>query len=128
MGLPAAKSGDIVRGMDIHILLVSPALIPIPTPLPFDGLIGSGLSTNVNIGGRPAATVGSLAINTVPHFPTIGLFQRPPSNQATILTGSATVFINGRPAARNGDTAMTCNDPVDAPMGTVIATGNVNFG
>lgn len=31
----------------------------------------------------------------------------------------------GNPAARCGDTAMTCNDPADMPIGKVIAAGNV---
>jgi uncharacterized Zn-binding protein involved in type VI secretion len=56
------------------------------------------------------------------------MFQKPPSNRGTIVTGSATVRINGRMAARNGDTAMTCNDPVDAPVGTVVSLGTVMVG
>lgn len=31
----------------------------------------------------------------------------------------------GKPAARMGDTAKTCNDPTDLPTGTVIAVGTV---
>jgi hypothetical protein len=31
-------------------------------------------------------------------------------------------------AARNGDTAMTCNDPVDLPVGKVVAVGTVFIG
>jgi uncharacterized Zn-binding protein involved in type VI secretion len=42
--------------------------------------------------------------------------------------GSTTVLINGKPAARNGDTALTCNDPADLPAGTVVAVGTVNIG
>jgi uncharacterized Zn-binding protein involved in type VI secretion len=38
------------------------------------------------------------------------------------------VNINGKPAARNGDTAMTCNDPADLPAGTVVAVGTVAIG
>lgn len=34
----------------------------------------------------------------------------------------------GQPAARNGDTAMTCNNPVDMPVGTVIAMSTVMIG
>jgi uncharacterized Zn-binding protein involved in type VI secretion len=49
-------------------------------------------------------------------------------NQGEIITGSATVLINGKPAARAGDTARTCNDPVDLPVGTVIAVGTVLIG
>ncbi|MDX1696492.1 MAG: PAAR domain-containing protein, partial [Ketobacteraceae bacterium] len=61
-------------------------------------------------------------------IPQGGNFQSPPSDKATIQMGSATVFINGKQAARNGDTAMTCNDPADLPVGTVIAVGTVNIG
>jgi uncharacterized Zn-binding protein involved in type VI secretion len=32
------------------------------------------------------------------------------------------VNINGKPAARTGDTAETCNDPSDLPVGTVMST------
>lgn len=31
----------------------------------------------------------------------------------------------GKPAARCGDTVMTCNDPADMPVGTIIAVGTV---
>jgi len=41
---------------------------------------------------------------------------------------SPTVMINHKPAARNGDQAMTCNDPVDLPIGTVVAVGTVSIG
>ncbi|MEM2029510.1 MAG: PAAR domain-containing protein, partial [Candidatus Bathyarchaeia archaeon] len=78
--------------------------------------------------GLPAATVGSTAQNMPPHIPQGGPFQKPPSNMAVIQTGSQTVMINGKPAARNGDTAVTCNDPVDLPVGKVIAIGTVMIG
>jgi uncharacterized Zn-binding protein involved in type VI secretion len=55
-------------------------------------------------------------------------FQKPPANKATIRIGSATVKINGKFAARNGDTASTCNDPADLPVGQVIAVGTVFIG
>jgi len=38
------------------------------------------------------------------------------------------VKINGKMAARNGDMATTCNDPVDIPSGTVMAVGTVMIG
>jgi uncharacterized Zn-binding protein involved in type VI secretion len=38
------------------------------------------------------------------------------------------VLINNKQAARMGDPAMTCNDPADAPNGTVIASGSVLVG
>ena len=39
-----------------------------------------------------------------------------------------TVKINGKGAARAGDTAMTCNDPADMPIGKVVAVGTVMIG
>jgi uncharacterized Zn-binding protein involved in type VI secretion len=47
---------------------------------------------------------------------------------ATVQSGSTTVRISGRFAARAGDPALTCNDPVDAPAGTVGAVGPVRIG
>ena len=131
MGMPAAKMGDMVNGMDIHIFLIPAALgIPVPTPLPspFAGILQLNLSPNVLIMGMPAATVGSIAVNTPPHLPQGGPFSKPPTNQGTILMGSLTVLINGKPAARAGDPAMTCNDPADLPAGTVVAVGTVLIG
>ncbi len=74
--------------------------------------------------------MGSTADNAPPHLPaTPGTgFQRPPSNKGTVQAGSPTVMINGKPAARNGDKALTCNDPADLPVGTVVATGTVLIG
>jgi uncharacterized Zn-binding protein involved in type VI secretion len=34
----------------------------------------------------------------------------------------------GKPAARTGDKALTCNDPADQPAGTVVAAGTVMIG
>jgi len=130
MGQPAAKQGDQVVGMDTHIVLIPSPGGPVPTPLPhpFNGMIDGGLSSNVSMMGRPAATQGSTADNLPPHVPQGGPFQKPPTNRATIITGSASVLINGRSAARNGDTALTCNDPADQPVGTVVASGTVMIG
>lgn len=133
MGQPAAKQGDKITGTDTHIVMVpAPPGSPVPTPLlhPFDGIINGGLSSDVNIMGMPAATVDSTADNTPAHSPTApgSSFQSRPGNKATINTGSSTVKINGKLAARNGDTAMTCNDPEDLPVGTVVASGTVSIG
>jgi uncharacterized Zn-binding protein involved in type VI secretion len=131
MGQPAAKQGDQIVATDTHIVIV-PGSPPTPTPLPhpFVGLLNSELSSDVKIMGMPAATVGSTADNTPPHFPIPPgtSFQSPPANRGTIQVGSQTVKINGKAAARNGDTATTCNDPTDLPVGTVIAVGTVMIG
>ncbi|CAG1003551.1 hypothetical protein MYXO_03216 [Myxococcaceae bacterium] len=132
MGQPAAKQGDQIVATDTHIVMVPSPGGPVPTPLPhpFAGLISGGLSSDVKIMGMPAATVDSTADNAPPHIPTPPgtAFQSPPANKATIKLGSPTVNINGKAAARNGDTATTCNDPADLPVGTVIAVGTVNIG
>jgi len=132
MGQPAAKKGDQITAVDTHVVMVPSPGGPVPTPLPhpFAGIIGGGVSSDVNIMGMPAATVDSTADNAPPHVPTPPgtSFQQPPSNKATIKIGSPTVKINGKMAARNGDTAETCNDPSDLPVGTVIAVGTVMIG
>jgi uncharacterized Zn-binding protein involved in type VI secretion len=143
MGQPAAKKGDEVVGTDTH-LVVPPAGPPVALPYPFAGTIDGGLSPDVRIMGQPAARVGCTATNDSPHDPmrpgTGGpvptavpappgaAFQRPPRNSATVKGGSATVRINGKPAVRHGDIALTCNDPADLPAGTVRASGTVRIG
>ena len=131
MGQPAAKQGDQIIATDTHIVMIpAPPGPPVPTPLPspFTGIITGNLSTNVKIMGMPAATVGSTADNVPPHIPAGGPFQIQPTNKGQIIMGSETVMINNKPAARNGDTAMTCNDPVELPIGKVVAVGTVMIG
>lgn len=123
MGQPAARQGDLIVASDTHVVRVMG--VTMAMTFPFNGVISGGLSQNVRIAGRPAATTGSTAINTPPHTPERGTFQRPPSNRGRIVGGSTTVFINGRPAARVGDAAMTCNDPADRPVGKVVAKDRV---
>jgi uncharacterized Zn-binding protein involved in type VI secretion len=132
MGQPAAKQGDIIQAVDTHIVMVPSPGGPVPTPIPghpFNGMLDGNLSTDVKVMGMPAAMVGSTGTNQPPHIPMGGpSFQIPPTNQGTIILGSATVLINGKPAARNGDKANTCNDPAPLPVGTVIAVGTVMIG
>ena len=130
MGMPAAKEGDQIMGIDTHIVLVPPGPVPTPLPHPFAGKLNGGLSGDVKIMGKAAATVGSTADNSPAHIPTPPgtAFQKPPSNKGTVKMGSATVKINGKDAARNGDVAETCNDPADLPVGKVIAAGTVMVG
>ena len=123
MGQPAAKQGDRIIG----------ARHP-PDPAAGPSSPGAGAASVQRHPRRRAqrrrhdrrAAGGdgdSTATNTPPHIPIGGTFVDPPNNRATIVTGSATVHINGKPAARAGDTAPTCNDPVDLPVGTVVAAG-----
>lgn len=130
MSKPAAKQGDQIVGSDIHIVMIPTPGGPVPTPLPnpFSGQLDSQLSSDVNIDGKPAAVQGSKASNMPPHIPAGGPFQTPPKDQAEVLMGSATVLINGKPMARMGDPALTCNDPADLPAGQVIAVSTVLVG
>jgi uncharacterized Zn-binding protein involved in type VI secretion len=132
MGQPAAKEGDKITAVDTHIVLVpSPTgTVPTPLPHPFSGALNGSLSGNVNVMGKKAATVDSTADNSPAHTatPPGTSFQTPPANKGTVKTGSSSVKINGKAAARNGDTAETCNDPQDLPAGKVVAAGTVLIG
>jgi uncharacterized Zn-binding protein involved in type VI secretion len=128
MGQPAAKQGDQITATDIHLIQPPGPSPPAPVPHPFSGIIDGSLSSDVNIMGVPAATLNSTATNTPPHIPIGGTFVNPPANKGQIIKGSATVLINSKPAARAGDTALTCNDPIDLPAGTVVAQGTVFIG
>jgi uncharacterized Zn-binding protein involved in type VI secretion len=132
MGMPAARANDQVTATDTHIVLVPAGPAQVPTPLPhvFAGMLVSALAPTVRIGGQPAAVVGSVAQNAPPHLPTPPgtTFVRPPSNQASITVGSVTVRITGKGAARTGDTATSCNDPADLPVGSVVGTATVRIG
>jgi uncharacterized Zn-binding protein involved in type VI secretion len=125
---PAAKQGDQVVGVDIHIVMVpAPPAPPVPTPLPhpFSGMLDGNLSSDVFIQGKAAATKDSTATNSPSHIPTPPgtAFQNPPKNKATIMMGSMTVNINGKPAARISDMTNSCNDPTDAPTVSIIPAG-----
>lgn len=126
MGQPAANGAATVVAVDTHLVLVPSPGGPVPTPLPhpFSGRLTSGLVGSVLIAGQPAAVAGSVAGNSPAHLPTppgTG-FQVPPADSGTVHLGSTGVLIGGRPAARSGDPVRTCNDPVEAPVGQVVAT------
>ena len=130
MGQPAAKEGDQVVATDVHIVMIPAPSGQVPTPLPhpFMGKLDGELSSDVNIEGKAAAVKGSTATNSPSHIPQGGSFQKTPSDSGTVQKGSATVNINGKPAARSGDTVLTCNDPADAPTGSIVAAGTVMIG
>ena len=128
MGQPAAKEGDTVVGLDIHVVMVpAPPGPPVPTPLPhpFSGPLTSGLSPDVKIEGFSAATKDSVAENRPPHVPTPPgvTFQSPPANRGTVQSGSTTVNINRKAAARVGDPVQTCDG-----TGTITGFSSVLIG
>jgi uncharacterized Zn-binding protein involved in type VI secretion len=126
--MPAAKKDDKITAQDMHLVQPPGTAPPASVQHPFKGIISGKLSGNVNIMGKPAATMNSTATNTPAHLPIGGTFVKAPANRGSIIAGSATVFINGKPAARSGDAAITCNDPVDLPVGKVVAKGTVFIG
>lgn len=120
MGKSAAKQGDRITATDNHLIQPPGTAPPVMVPHPFSGIIDGGLSSDVDVDGKPAATVDSTATNTPSHVPQGGSFVNPPKNKAKIILGSSTVSINGKAAARTGDKAETCNDPADLPVGSVV--------
>jgi len=128
VGAGPAKQGDHVTATDYHLIQPPGPSSPVLVPHAFAGILNSNLSTDVNVESKPAAFLGSIAANQPPHIPSGGTFIIPPQNKGDVVSGSATVFINSKPAARSGDTVMTCNDPAPLPVGTIQATSTVLIG
>lgn len=113
---------------DTHLIQPPPPAAVVPVVHAFSGTLDTDLSPDVTIEGQAAATIGSIATNQPPHVPLGGTFVNPPRNQGRVVAGSRTVLINGKGAARAGDAVSTCNDPVDAPVGKIVATSRVSIG
>lgn len=107
---------------------------------------GGPITGPVLINSLPASNTGTEGTNkmVMPHIPTppgVGWAPVPaglkppipgkafdpgiagpvPSNDAVIVTGSKTVYINGTNATRLGDLAMSCGEPIRLPSSAVIA-------
>lgn len=122
MGQPAAVAGDRVTATCATHLIPNPATgAPQPAPpLPFSAPITVGLCQTVLIAGKPAAVVGASGVNTPPHpglHPSDPFFA-PPTEQAVLTGGSATVLFGGVPAARTGSPATCCGQPTGTLAGT----------
>lgn len=128
MSKPVAKQGDRVVGVDTHLVIPEGGGPPVATALPFEGTLDADLSPNVLAEHRPVALVGSIAHQLPGHVVAPKSFVKPPSNQARVVVGASTVLANHRALARSGDTAETCNDPIDLPAGTIVASGTVHSG
>ncbi len=128
MSMPAAKQGDRIVAVDVHLIQPPGPTSPVPVPHPFSGPLSGGLSATVFIEGKAAATVGSTAQNTPRHVPIGGSFVVPPPDRGEVAKGSTTVWVNGKAAARAGDPATSCDDPVPMATGSVVATSTVFIG
>lgn len=118
MAEPAAKKDDkiISNGTKSQVWVKQPppsTSPPEPVSFKYEGSIDNLCSSNVFVMGKPSATVESAATNSIPpsvqqEVITKGKIQTPNiDNTATITTGSSTVYVNGKKAARNGDKAKT---------------------
>ena len=119
MAAPAIVLNDrIVGTCPNHVVPgVGGAPTPVPPPgLPFSAPLSQGLSTNVMIAGKPAATMGSSGFNTPPHpgLHPSDLFFTPvpsPKQGGRVTSGSTTVLIGGKPAATVQSRATCCVAP-----------------
>jgi uncharacterized Zn-binding protein involved in type VI secretion len=122
MGQPAAVSGDQITGScPLHLIPNPTSGIPQPAPpMPFVAPMTVGTCPTVLIGNLPAAVVGSQGMNTPPH---IGLHPADPfmvsvTELGIVTSGSTSVLFGGVPAARSGDPATCCGQPVGTVVGS----------
>jgi uncharacterized Zn-binding protein involved in type VI secretion len=121
MPAPAVLQGDVIMGTCPVHQIPGPVGNPIPTPMPFAGPVTQMLAMTVLISGRPAAVVGSQGTCMPPH---VGLhpadpFMVPMMQVGRIVSGSTSVFFEGKPAASSQSQATLC---MGTP-GTVNGTG-----
>jgi len=109
MGSPALAMGDRITGTCPAHLIPSASGTQPAGPLPFSAPLTQGLSRNVQIGGQPAAVVGTSGYNTPPHPGIVdGAFASPTMQVGRIASGSTSVLIGGQPAATTSSQAMCC--------------------
>lgn len=111
MGTPAAVMGDRIVAMCAVHLIPGPAGSAVKSPpLPFSAPLVQGLAAKVLVAGKPAAVQGSSGTNLPPHaglHPT-DPFVTPKNQQGTVVMGSTTVLIEGKPAAKTGSKCTVC--------------------
>lgn len=116
MGSPAVVANDRIMGTCPLHQIPNPAALGAPTPgppMPFSAPLMKSLATTVTIHGKPAAVVGSSGYNTPPH---VGLhasdpFMVPTMQEGRITSGSATVLVEGKPAATTASSCTLCASP-----------------
>ncbi len=111
MGTPAAVQGDRVTGTCVgHQVPSASGTAPAP-PMPFGAPLLTGLATTVLNGGKPAAVDGSGGTCNPPHTGLQDPFMAAPSQRGTVVSGSATVLFEGKPAATASSNCTMCMGP-----------------
>jgi uncharacterized Zn-binding protein involved in type VI secretion len=114
MGKAVARSGDklVVKGTLDHSYTITSPSSTVKYPCDFSGTISKGVSGDVSIGGS-AAAIKNDASESGAHTKTNaaqgGSWVNAPKDSAKVTGGSSSVFINGKPAVRDGDPADTCD-------------------
>lgn len=110
MSPAAAKAGDKIEVKEMHP--VQKGNSTVPTTFTFTAIINGNLSKNVLIEGDAAATIGSTATQDADHSPedSAATITPPPLNTGTVTSGSGSVLINGKAAARHRDSASGCTN------------------
>ncbi len=114
----AARKTDMMKQDSPHCHAPIHPPAPVPTPVPHPGLpltMTSLTAMMTKINNLEAAVVGTMSTPcTLPSCV--------PNGPGMVAKGSATVFIEGRPAARANDmTAHTgCVAPIPAPVGKIM--------
>ncbi len=124
MGQPAARQGDRIVAIDMHLIQPPGPTSPVPVPHPVQRHHRRRREHRREHRRRGGGDGGqhrhqhAAAHSDRRHV-------REPADQPRDHHRPAArrCTINGKPAARAGDTARTCNDPVDLPVGTVVAVG-----
>lgn len=133
----ALKFYDSVVGVDVHLVMVPGAPMPVPLPHAFIGIVLDPLGKLIDaamtlfIGGGPVWINGVNCGNTgtrafaAPHLPTPpGIAFAPvdiPTHDGTIVSGSKTVRMAGSMAGRTGSHATSCSFPVQMPSSLCFA-------
>ncbi len=99
---PAAKHGDPVVGVDIHLIQPPGPVPPVPIPHPHIGMVFDPadyapiIGSTVSIGGAHRAQAGTAGY-PVPHIPIGGVWGKPPKpeHENECFMGSSTVNVDG---------------------------------
>jgi uncharacterized Zn-binding protein involved in type VI secretion len=109
VGAPAVVMGDKINGTCPNHQIPSASGTAPAGPLPFSAPIVQNIAGTVFIGGKLAVMANSFGFNTPPHPGIVDPPYATPNMQVgRVLTGSATVLIEGRMAATLQSNATCC--------------------